>query len=87
MTENQSIQVVSAQYLEAYRLIVRFNDGTQQEVDFAPFLTAHPHPQYNRYLEPEYFKGFHIEKGHLVWGKDWDLVFPSEQLHKGIICP
>jgi len=83
--QTMSIQVISADYLEAYRLRIHFNDGTEQVVDFAPFLAAHPHPQYEHFLSKDQFRRFHIENGHLVWGKDWDLVFPVEQLHRGFI--
>lgn len=29
------------------------------------------------------FKKFKIEKGNIVWGEDWDLIFPIEQLYNG----
>ena len=54
-------------------------------LDFAPFLTSHPHPQYKRFLSKDQFRRFYIENGHLVWGKDWELVFPVEQLYRGFI--
>ena len=28
---------------------------------------------------------FKIENGNIVWGEDWDLIFPIEQLHQGRI--
>ena len=62
---------------------ISFNDATEQVVDFAPFLIANPHPQYNKYLNLELFRTFAIEMGNLVWGNDWDLIFPVEQLHQG----
>lgn len=45
----------------------------------------HPHPQYNKYLDPRKFSRFTIENGNIVWGKNWDFVFPMEQLHAGRI--
>ena len=53
---------------------------------FKPFILAHPHPQYNRYIEPKNFKKFTIEHGNVVWGKNWDMIFPIEQLHRGIVA-
>lgn len=44
-----------------------------------------PHPQYNRYVDPKNFKKFRIEHGNVVWGKNWDLVFPLEQLYSGTL--
>jgi hypothetical protein len=79
------IRVVEAVYEEDYKVRVLFNDGTSQTVDFGPFLIEHPHPQYNKYRNLELFKGFSIEMGNLVWGANWDLIFPVEQLHRGYI--
>ncbi|GHT62184.1 hypothetical protein FACS189451_05930 [Bacteroidia bacterium] len=49
------------------------------------FLQGHPHPQYNKYQNPDNFKSFYIDHGNIVWGDDWDLMFPIEQLYKGKI--
>ena len=38
-----------------------------------------------KYLDPRNFRRFEIEDGNIVWGKSWDLVFPVEQLHAGVI--
>jgi hypothetical protein len=26
-----------------------------------------------------------IDGGNIVWGRNWDLIFPIEQLHEGVI--
>ena len=26
------------------------------------------------------------EHGNIVWGKNWDMIFPIEQLHKGVVA-
>lgn len=62
-----------------------FSDNTIQTVDIGEFIRRHPHPQYNKYLDPNKFRCFVIENGNIVWGKNWDLIFPIEQLHKGAI--
>lgn len=36
-------------------------------------------------LDENLFKCLKIENGNIVWGEDWDLIFPIEQLHKGEI--
>ena len=77
--------IVKAEYAGDVRLNIWFSDGTTQSVDFRPFILSHPHPQYNRYIEPKYFKKFRLEHGNVVWGKNWDLVFPLEQLYSGKI--
>lgn len=79
------IMVTHAEYVSAYNILISFSDLTQQTVDFGPFLVGHPHPQYNKYKNPIHFRKFKIERGNIVWGKDWDLIFPVEQLHAGKI--
>ena len=77
------LQVTHAEYVGDLKLEIFFSDGSSKKVDFEPFILAHPHPQYNKYLDPKNFQRFSIEQGNVVWGKNWDLVFPIEQLHKG----
>ena len=81
----KKLHITNAEYIEELTLKLLFSDGTSQTVDFKPFILAHPHPQYNRYIEPKNFKKFTIEHGNVVWGKNWDMIFPIEQLHKGLI--
>ena len=70
-------------YIADLSVKLKFNDGTVREIDFGTFLNKHPHPQYNKYLKPSNFKKFHLDHGDIVWGKNWDLVFPLEQLFNG----
>ena len=62
-----------------------FSDNTTKLVDIGEFIRRHPHPQYNKYLDPKKFNRFIIENGNIVWGKNWDLMFPIEQLYTGRI--
>lgn len=64
---------------------LQFSDNTTQTVDVGDFIRRHPHPQYNKYLDPRKFGRFTLEHGNVVWGKNWDLMFPVEQLHRGVI--
>ena len=64
---------------------LHFSDNTTQMVNIGDYIRRHPHPQYNKYMDPKKFKRFTIENGNIVWGKNWDLVFPIEQLHTGVI--
>lgn len=65
---------------------IRFNDNTIQRVNIGEFIHRHPHPQYDKYLEEQEFEKFTIDDGNIVWGEDWDLIFPIEQLHSGAIA-
>ncbi|MBO4339940.1 MAG: DUF2442 domain-containing protein [Bacteroidales bacterium] len=84
--ENSRLIVTHAEYAGKLCLHIYFSDGTSRTVDFAPFILNHPHPQYNRYLDPRNFKKYSIEYGNVVWGKNWDMVFPVEQLYSGRVA-
>jgi len=81
----KAISVLSAAYVGGYKLEVVFNDSKKRVVDFGNFLNTHSHPQYNKYKKPENFKKFKIENGNIVWGKDWDMIFPVYDLYQGTI--
>lgn len=83
----RTLAVTGAEHVGEYRLQISFSDGTSQLVDFGLFLTNHPHPQHNKYRRLANFKRFRIERGNLVWGRDWDLIFPIAQLHQGYVAP
>lgn len=79
------LSILSAKYVKPLSIDLRFSDGTEKTVDVGSFIKSHPHPQYNRYLEEKNFKKFKLEMGNVVWGKNWDLIFPVEDLHEGIL--
>lgn len=79
----KTLTVTAAHYLADYRLAVSFSDGTAQEIDFAPILDQFGPTDYRAiYRQPEHFCAFAIENGNLVWGEDWDLIFPIWKLHQ-----
>ena len=77
------LHITSAEYLGGLSLRLTFSDGVVRDIDFAPFFETHSHPQYNKYREPAKFRKFAIEHGNVVWGKNWDLMFPVDSLHAG----
>jgi hypothetical protein len=77
--------IKKANYLHDYTIRLYFNDGLQKDVDFGTFFKKRSHPQWYKYNDPETFKTFKIENGNIVWGKNWDLVFPLDKLRKGKI--
>lgn len=81
----RTLFIQKAVYVSNFTLELIFNDGNVQQVDFEDFLRNHPHPQYNKYLKPSNFSKFYIDHGNVVWGKNWDLMFPVENLYKGIL--
>ena len=76
----ENIIVKEAKYIEHYLLEIIFTNNKKRVVDFGGFLQTHSHPQYNRYKKVENFKKFKIENGNVVWGKDWDMIFPVYDL-------
>ena len=79
------LQVVHIECFENLTVRLCFSDHTEKIIDIGDFITKHPHPQYNKYLEWKNFKKVTIENGNVVWGKNWDLMFPIEQLYNGVI--
>ncbi len=75
--------IVDAVYTGGLSLSLTFSDGIVRVVDFERFINKYPHPQYDRYLDPDCFQTFSIENGNVVWGKDWDMIFPVEDLYNG----
>ncbi|RZM21269.1 MAG: DUF2442 domain-containing protein [Pedobacter sp.] len=83
--KNVNLQVVTAKWIEGYKIQIGFNDVSQQLVDFGPYLATHSHPYIDPYKELDQFKTFHIDRGNLVWGEDWDMIFPTWKLHRGYL--
>jgi len=79
------MKIIAVEYVEQYKIKILFEDNTFQIIDIEPFLTKNPHPQWNKYKKIENFKKFKIDSGNVVWGKDWDLIFPIPQLYSGKI--
>ncbi|HVY75931.1 MAG TPA: DUF2442 domain-containing protein [Puia sp.] len=82
----QGALVNEAEFVKGNTLLVKFTDGVSREIDFSKFLNASSTPKYlKEYKKESKFRNFRIENGNLVWGKDWDLIFPIPQLYKGEI--
>ena len=70
------LNIVSAKYVAPLSVELQFSDRKVKIVDIGSFIKAHPHPQYNSYLDEKKFKRFKIEM-------NWDLVFPISALYNG----
>jgi len=80
-----SLKIVSAKYRSNYVVELFFSNNRKKSVRFGSFLKKSMHPVIRSYLKEEKFKKFYIDNGNIVWGKNWDLVFPIEQLYSGKI--
>ncbi len=85
MSHTLNIEVKKATYLYGYKISILFNDGKNKVVDFSDFITHNNKEVLAKYKNITTFKKFKIEDGNLVWGKDWDLIFPVWELYKGKI--
>lgn len=82
----KNVEVKSARYLDGYRLEIQFSDGETRIVDFRISLERQQVFGYRRtYLDPEKFRQFTIENGNIMWGEDWDLVYPVWKLYEGTV--
>lgn len=80
-----SLNIARAEHLGDYRVAIDFDDGTQQVVDFKPFLTSALHPEIRAFLDIVKFSDFRVEYGDLVWG-DYALCFPIADLYQNRIA-
>ncbi len=78
------IDVEHAEYIDKYRLNLRFSNGTEKTVDFGNFLSGSLNPMIRKYLDTEKFREFTVEHGDLFWN-DYDLCFPVADLYEGNI--
>ena len=79
----ERLYIIKAEDKGNLTVSLTFSDNTVRTVDIGDFIRRHPHPQYNKYLDPRKFSHFTIENGNIVWGKNWDLIFPVEHLYAG----
>ena len=80
---NDMLRIVSTEYMGGLSLRLTFSDGFVRILDFTEYMLAHPHPQHDPYLNPNRFREYYIDSGNLVWGEDWDMIFPVEDLYDG----
>jgi hypothetical protein len=81
----KTISILLAKYICPYKLEIIFNDNEIKIIDFSDFILKNRNVQIYKYKDLRRFRHFRIENGNVVWGKDWDLIFPIAQLYKGKI--
>ncbi|MBC7937098.1 MAG: DUF2442 domain-containing protein [Rhizobacter sp.] len=85
MSVSNDIAIQNAAYLDGYRISILFNNGKNKIVDFSPFVTNNNKAALSKYKILSNFKKFEIGEGNIVWGKNWDLIFPVYELYQGKI--
>ena len=85
MPNTLNLEVKNATYLDGFRLSIDFSDGKNKVVDFSQFITHTNKLALAKYKDIANFKKFKVEQGNVVWGRNWDLIFPIHQLYLGKI--
>jgi hypothetical protein len=85
MSRTKSYNIASANYLDHYRLQITYQDGYSIVVDFNKAIQKYAQGDYEKWKKPANFKRFKIDNGHLVWGRNWDLIFPPESIRNKTI--
>ena len=78
------IKVIKAEYKDHFKLLVHFSDNSKSVIDFEGYVLSNNNP-YTKYQEPKNFKKFKIENDTIVWGKNWDIIFPAYDLYNHTI--
>jgi len=59
-----------------YKILILFSNNRMKTIDFAPAIQKYAKGGFAIYAEKARFKKFNIENGNIVWGENWDLIFP-----------
>ncbi len=82
MMSVSTLKIIKADCVADLKVKIKFSDNTEKVVDFEPFIMHRPHRSFNYYRKPENFKKFKIEYSNVVWGENWDVILPVEQLYQ-----
>ena len=84
ISDEQIITIVKAEHKGDYKIILSFDDHTDQIIDFFPFLNSSLNPFIRKYLNINEFKKFKIAHGDLELN-DYDLCFSIADLYENNI--
>jgi hypothetical protein len=73
------MKVLSAKYIDDYKVEVIFDDKKKNIINFLPAIKSNP--VCKKYLDISKFKKFKIDQGNIVWGDNWDMIFTLESLY------
>lgn len=85
LTKPQSIFIVSATYIEGYKIAFEFNNGNRNTVDFEPFLSKpFQNPMTSKYKNLDLFRDFEIVAKRSISWNNREMCYPFETLYNGI---
>jgi hypothetical protein len=79
----QEVILVSARYAHDFIIELIFaSKGTKHTTfkDFLPLFQQYVKGDNLKYFAPANFKKFIVKNGNIYWGKDEDVIFPSNML-------
>jgi hypothetical protein len=74
--------VTNALYINEFKVKIYFADGKTSLVDFENYIKSIKVGYLKKYQNLQNFQNFMIQNGNIVWGEDWDLIFPRDQLYE-----
>lgn len=84
-TEQINISLVSAKYLNDYKILLSFTSSGMRLttlVNFLPVFHKYVKGENLKYLDPRRFKKFIVKNGNIYWGRNEDVIFPVNLLLK-----
>ena len=76
----KNMKVVTAKYLDDYKIEIIFDDKKRNVINFLPALKKYA--TCKKYLDITLFKEFKVDSGNIVWGNDWEMIFKIEDLYE-----
>ena len=67
------MKVQSAKYIDDYKVELIFDDKKKNIINFFPAIKNNSVSK--KYLDITKFKKIKLDKGNIVWGKNWDMIF------------
>ena len=74
------MKVVTAKYLDDYKIEIIFDDKKRNVINFLPALKKYA--TCKKYLDITLFKKFKVDSGNIVWGNNWEMIFKIEDLYE-----
>ena len=75
-----NMKIVTAKYLDDYKIEIIFDDKKRNVVNFLPALKKYA--TCKKYLDITLFKKFKVDSGNIVWGNNWEMIFKIEDLYE-----
>jgi len=82
--EIDEIDIISAEYVDGYRIKLAYSDGYENIVDLEPFMRKTGQPSVKKYLKVEKFKQFRITGAGLDWN-DMEMCYSTESFYNNKI--